>query len=78
MQDFLSDELGVRIPRNGGAARLRTAERAHAAWADLDLPPRWTPTAVADVRAAFVARFGRGPLPVQVAAVGVAPAQERP
>lgn len=55
-----------------------TAERAAAAWAELELPPRWTPQPVDDVRAAFLARFGREPRPVQVAAVEVALAQERP
>lgn len=55
-----------------------TADRARAAWSELELPPRWTPTATVDVRAAFVARFGRQPRPVQVAAVEVALTQEHP
>jgi CRISPR-associated endonuclease/helicase Cas3 len=55
-----------------------TAQRAAAAWADLDLPPRWTPSTMTDVRAAFAARFGREPRPVQLAAVETALAQDRP
>lgn len=56
----------------------RTAARAAAGWTQLDLPHRWSPQPVGDIRAAFVARFGREPRPVQVAAVDVARAQERP
>lgn len=56
----------------------RTAARATTGWTQLDLPHRWSPQPVGDIRAAFVARFGREPRPVQVAAVEVARAQERP
>lgn len=56
----------------------RTAARAAVGWAQLDLPPRWSPQPVGDIRSAFAGRFGREPRPVQVAAVEVARAQKRP
>lgn len=58
-----------------------TAARAQRGWADLDLPPRWAPEPIGDVRAAFAARFDREPgsaRPVQIAAVEAARAMEQP
>jgi hypothetical protein len=54
-----------------------TAARAARGWAELDLPPRWTPQPIDDVRATFATRFGKEPRPVQVAAVEAALAQDR-
>jgi CRISPR-associated helicase Cas3/CRISPR-associated endonuclease Cas3-HD len=59
----------------------RTAARAAVGWAQLDLPPRWTPQPIGDVQAAFAARFARelgSARPVQVAAAEAARAQEQP
>lgn len=55
-----------------------TAQRVKTAWADLELPPRWTPQPVDDAAAAFLTRFGRPPRPVQVAAVEAAVTQPLP
>src|SRR5690349_10118717 len=65
-----------RPPRAPDATR--TAERVAAGWAEADLPPRWTPSPLGDVRAAFEARFGRAPRPVQVVAVEAAVTQPEP
>lgn len=58
-----------------------TARRAAAGWGQLDLPDRWCPAPIDDPHAAFAQRFGREPgsaRPVQVAAVEVATAADRP
>jgi CRISPR-associated helicase Cas3 len=75
---FRLDPLHTAFEQPRRPDPARTAARLADGWADLELPPRWVAQPVTDARAAFAARFGPRPRPVQVAAVEIALAQPEP
>jgi CRISPR-associated endonuclease/helicase Cas3 len=75
---FPLDPLHTSYEPPRGPDPARTAYRTTDGWLRLALPDRWLPQSVETARTAFIARFGKEPRPVQLAAVEAAAAQPEP